>query len=421
MAPWHRERVELAQLGDEGEQRLAEALAALRGRPAIYHCVSRIVNREFVLQREEKEKFVALMRLYERFCQVRVLTFCVMSNHFHLLLEVPAGPEDGGASWSDEELLGHLECLYSEMQMRELRWELEHYRSQKNHEGAEAFRQRFFARMWDLSAYMKLVKQVFTQWFNKRHKREGVLWEGRFKSVLVEDGPAARLVAAYIDLNPVRAGMVRDPKDYRWSGYGEAVAGKGPAREGLQVVMLEGQAGRQGGRRQAVSDIASWREVVRRYRVVLFETGEEEMAGEGQKGQKGRKGIRREEVAKVLAAGGELSEAQFLRCKVRYFVDGLVFGTEGFLELVFALKRDYFGAARRTGARKVRGVRTALRTMRDLQRFARHYHPGGFRQALQEDAPLWRRVHRAANDLYRKANGCAPPALCRHRDNRHGR
>ena len=106
-----------------------------------------------------------------------------------------------------------------------------------------------------------------------------------------------------------------------------------------------------------MSDIASWREVVRRYRVVLFETGEEEMAGEG---QKGRKGIRREEVAKVLAAGGELSEAQFLRCKVRYFVDGLVFGTEGFLELVFALKRDYFGAARKSGARKVRGVKTAL-------------------------------------------------------------
>jgi len=93
---------------------------------------------------------VALMRLYERFCQVRVLTFCVMSNHFHLLLEVPAAPEDGGASWSDEDLLEHLECLYSEMQMRELRWELAHYRSQKNHVAAEEFRERFFARAHEL-------------------------------------------------------------------------------------------------------------------------------------------------------------------------------------------------------------------------------------------------------------------------------
>ena len=71
----------------------AEALAALRGKPTIYHCISRVVNRDFVLGEEEKEHFVHLMRLCERFCRVRVLSFVVMSNHFHLLLEVPARPE----------------------------------------------------------------------------------------------------------------------------------------------------------------------------------------------------------------------------------------------------------------------------------------------------------------------------------------
>ena len=70
--------------------------------------------------------------------------------------------------------------------------------------------------MSDLSAYMKIVKQRFTQWFNKKHARRGTLWEDRFKSTLVEDGHAARVVAGYIDLNPVRAALVRDPKDYRW-------------------------------------------------------------------------------------------------------------------------------------------------------------------------------------------------------------
>lgn len=49
-------------------------------------------------------------------------------------------------------------------------------------------------------------------------------------------------------------------------------------------------------------------------------------------------------------------------------------------------------------------------TLRDLQRFARHYHPGGLRQAVVEDAPLWRRVRRSAVDLYRKANGGMPPS-----------
>jgi heptose I phosphotransferase len=60
-------------------------------------------------------------------------------------------------------------------------------------------------------------------------------------------------------------------------------------------------------------------------------------------------------------------------------------------------------------------------TLRDLQRFARHYHPGGLRHAVTEDADLWRRVHRAASALYRKANGCEPPPLVRRRDPPRGR
>lgn len=50
-------------------------------------------------------------------------------------------------------------------------------------------------------------------------------------------------MAAYIDLNPVRAGIVKDPKDYRWSGYGDAVAGKRLRRAGLMRVVGEGEWG----------------------------------------------------------------------------------------------------------------------------------------------------------------------------------
>jgi hypothetical protein len=78
--------------------------------------------------------------------------------------------------------------------------------------------------------------QRFTCWFNRERGRRGTLWESRFRSVIVEDGLAARTMAAYIDLNPVRAGMVEDPADYRWSSYGEAVGGgrgAAAARRGL--------------------------------------------------------------------------------------------------------------------------------------------------------------------------------------------
>jgi hypothetical protein len=73
---------------------------------------------------------------------------------------------------------------------------------------------------------MKLVKQRFTQWYNRKHGRKGTLWEERYRSVLVDSaGEALATMAAYIDLNPVRAGLVDDPKDYPWCGYGEATEG----------------------------------------------------------------------------------------------------------------------------------------------------------------------------------------------------
>ncbi len=79
--------------------------------------------------------------------------------------------------------------------------------------------------MWDVSAFMKILKQRFTQWFNKNSKRRGTLWEDRFRSMLVEGGAALGMMAAYIDLNSVRAGMVQDSADYRWSSYGVAMGG----------------------------------------------------------------------------------------------------------------------------------------------------------------------------------------------------
>src|SRR5690606_13228113 len=97
-----------------------------------------------------------------------------------------------------------------------------------------AVRERYLRRMWDISLFMKTLKQRFTQGFNKLHQRKGTLWEDRFKSVLVESaGEPLRAMAAYIDLNPVRAGLVADPKDYRWSGYGAGGGGGSGARAAL--------------------------------------------------------------------------------------------------------------------------------------------------------------------------------------------
>ena len=94
-------------------------------KPAIYHCVSRVVDRRFVLKDEEREVFRMFMRMQENFTGCRVLSYCVMSNHFHILLEVPAMPEGG---LSDAEFLKRLSVLYGEGVVADVAAQLEEAR-----------------------------------------------------------------------------------------------------------------------------------------------------------------------------------------------------------------------------------------------------------------------------------------------------
>ena len=80
-------------------------------KPAIYHCISRVVDRRFVFGDAEREQFRIFLRMYENFTGCRLLSYCIMSNHFHILLEVPPMPEGG---ISDEELLKRLRAIYSD-------------------------------------------------------------------------------------------------------------------------------------------------------------------------------------------------------------------------------------------------------------------------------------------------------------------
>jgi hypothetical protein len=205
-------------------------------------------------------------------------------------------------------------------------------------------------RMHDLSEFMKMLLQRFSSWFNRRHGRTGRLWEQRFKSVLVENGTAARTMAAYIDLNPVRAGICEDPAEYRWSSYGEAVAGGIKARAGL-VRAWRGHEGVAGTAR-------GWAQggMSRQYRKVLLGEGTEVVVH----GKVIRKGMRaekaRREVAAIDGRERDLRVSQVIRHRVRYFTDGAVIGRRGFVDEVFEGCRQYFGPKRKSGARKPRGA-----------------------------------------------------------------
>ena len=330
----------------------------------MYHCVSRVVDRRKVFERAEKEQFVKFLRLYEEFCGVRVRNYCVMGNHFHVLVEVPPRPEE---TMGDEELLERLGLIYSDLKVEEVRWQLQMRREAGDDAGAEALKEKkFLYRMWDLSEFMKVLKGRFTQWFNKRHARQGTLWEARFKSVLVEDGYTARVMAAYIDLNPVRAGLVDDPARYRWSSYGAAVAGDKRARAGIERTMTEFV--------EEVNFVAGrleWRQVAGMYRVILFEDGEERFAlvgsGPEQRVEIVRRGVGKEAVEKERNRGGQMGRFEMLRHRLRQATAGLVWGSREFVDAVYALRREMFGPKRKDGARKIRGTtEDGIWTMRDL-------------------------------------------------------
>jgi hypothetical protein len=211
--------------------------------------------------------------------------------------------------------------------------------------------------MYDLSEFVKTLKQKYTQWHNKRHNREGTLWSQRFKSIMIQPDRAREgqwnnallTMAAYIDLNAVRAGIVADPKDYRFCGYGEACGGSGQAREGIGCIFANyGQSG------------VTWQSVGGQYRKQLFERGEQTAS---------RLGFTPETVKAVLEGEGKLTLSQALHCRVRYFSDGVVLGSKSFVEDVFQRNRQQFGLKRKTGARPLRRAEVGdLCTMRDLRR-----------------------------------------------------
>lgn len=323
---------------------------------AFFHCLSRVVDRRHVFGPTEKDHFVSLLRECERFTRVRVLTFAVMANHFHILLQVPHPPP---VLPGPDEILDDLKRLSGHQFPGAVRQRFQLLRDSGDSHALNAYLASFHARMFDVSAFMKLLKQRFTQWFNARHQRRGTLWEDRFKSVLVDGaGRALTTMAAYIDLNPVRAGLVSDPKDYPWCGYAEALAGRKRAKSGLQFLVTALQRGHE-------ESPAKSLEI---YRSHLYLAGDERREATGPDGRPRRGSLSRDEVIRVLAAKGQLSAVDYLKCRVRYFCDGAIFGGREFVEAMFRHHRGHFGKKRKTGARKVRGLADPqLFALRDLR------------------------------------------------------
>jgi REP element-mobilizing transposase RayT len=179
------------------------------------HCAGDVTSRPF----EEvvyKESFVDLLMEASAFFTLRLLAYAVMSNHWHVVCVAP-----GTAPEVDE------------MQRR---WRVRYGTTNEPDWSDSEVVARIGKRMCDISEFCKDIQQRFTSFYNRVNpvRRFGTLWSGRFKSQLLEDGPAVREAIKYVEMNPVRAGICESPEAYRFSSWGHmAGSGKHPFQAAL--------------------------------------------------------------------------------------------------------------------------------------------------------------------------------------------
>jgi len=211
-------------------------------RGGIYHVTAHTLDTAdpFPLNAAEHERLVRLITPLSAFTGIRVLTYALMGNHFHLLLEVPKRP----THIPEAEVVRRLNKLPKASRAKQrpgdtLALRLRHQRELGMPEPIlRDLLDKERARMFNLSRFMQELLSRFTQNYNRRHNRKGTLWDDRFHSTLVENSPKAlAAVASYIDLNPYRAGLCDKSLRYRFNGYSAAAGGNRFALEGLRRLM----------------------------------------------------------------------------------------------------------------------------------------------------------------------------------------
>jgi len=261
--------------------------------PTVYHVISRTALDGFPLGDGEKDYLLNLIRYLSRFYFADVLGFCIMSNHFHLVVRMHTQNH-----LSDEAMKERLEAWFPEGRTI----------SPKN---ITDFRERWSS----LSQFVKDIKQGFTRFYNKRHNRKGYFWGDRFKSLIVQNGYSLVNLLAYVDLNPIRAGIVKRPEQYRWCSLGYHV------QTNNREDMLSMDFGmKEWGEHEPT-------QIMRKYRQFVYETGAMD-TGKG-------KPMDPKIVQKERKKNFELKRFELFCYRTRYFSDAGILGSKEFVSEVF--------------------------------------------------------------------------------------
>ncbi|VVS93948.1 transposase [Desulfoluna spongiiphila] len=284
------------------------------GQKAAYHVISRTALDGFPFGKVEKDELVRIIQIFSTIYCVEVLGFAIMGNHFHLLIEVSPGD-----MISDDEVRKRFQRLYG-----------------RNTEFPEGRLEEYRERFCSLSAYVKDIKQRFSCFYNKRKKRKGTLWGERFKSVIVEQGNTLIHCLAYIDLNAVRAGIVKRPEEYRWCSIGHR----------FQTGNRDGFLSPDLGIPDVSEDDPSAK--LKTYRKYLYHLGAIE--------KRGKASIPQEILDEETAESFEVNRARRFRYRTRYFTDSGIIGSRTFVETHYNTFKDLFRATREKVPKRVKGI-----------------------------------------------------------------
>jgi putative transposase len=299
----------------------------------VYHVMSRAALDGFPLGDIEKDFMLDLIRKYATLYLVEVLGFCIMGNHFHLLVKM--FPE---YSFSDEDIKNRFEDFYGDDrtflygQVPSLREKLS-----------------------NLSEFVRETKVGFARYYNRRHNRRGYFWGDRFKSVIVDKGETLINCLAYIDLNPLRAGIVKRPEDYRWNSLGYHVQTKN--RDNF----LSTDFGLK------EFNVKSEKERIIRYRRYVYEAGAvnrpekgntpEKYAPLSQVNSTGQAKVIGDKILeKERRKEFELSRSDRFRYRTRYFTDSGIIGSKKFVAANYQRFKNLFYSKHEKKPRPIKGL-----------------------------------------------------------------
>lgn len=203
-----------------------KTLVCLQDTP-YYHVIARCVRRAWLWGFDEyagrdyshrKDWVLERMAQQSSVFAIDICAYAIMSNHYHLVVHVDA---KRARTWSRREVVARWTRLFARPTLVQ-RWE-ESACGEAEREVAEAIIERWRARLMDVSWYMRCLNEHLARRANAEDDCTGRFWEGRFKSQALLDEAGLLTAMAYVDLNPIRAGIASTPEESEFTSIYERI------------------------------------------------------------------------------------------------------------------------------------------------------------------------------------------------------